>query len=236
MDKYNYVTATIEDEKIRIESIINSLEDNNIDYFKYKERYNLICKYLNAKERYNGIKKSILEYKKKLDELNKIKYEYEIDNLLLEDTLLNTFHEDTGNKYRNILYENIKNENYDIRDILYLMLNKETGYTELIIKRNRLRDKLDSKKYPKTIDMMNKQSIEIEKEDSLQDEMLLLENNIKIEEDKLNAVINSILDVDILKLLYEFCIINTYDINRVDKRMLFIDNNTLVNVKNILNI
>lgn len=237
MDRYNYVTATIEDEKIRLEGIINYLKgNNNEEYYKYQERYNLISKYLNAKERYNSIKKSILEYEKKLDDLNKTKYEYEIDNLLLEDTLLNSFHEDTNNIYRNILYENINNEKEDIKDILYLMFNKETGYTELIIKRNRLRDKLDSKKYPKTIDMMNKQSIEIEKEDSLQDEMLLLENNIKIEKDKLTSVINSVLDIDVLKLLYEFCIINTYDIKRVDKRMLFNDNKSLINVKNILDI
>ena len=225
MDRYNYVTATIEDEKIRLEGIIKYLKDNNNEeYYKYQERYNLISKYLNAKERYNNIKKNILEYEKKLNDLNKTKYEYEIDNLLLEDTLLNSFHEDTNNIYRNILYDNIKNEKNDIKDILYLMFNKETGYTELIIKRNRLRDKLDSKKYPKTIDTMNKQSIEIEKEDSLQDEMLLLENNIKIEKDKLTSVINSVLDIDVLKLLYEFCIINTYNINRVDRSKLFISN------------
>ena len=237
MDKYDYVTATIEEEKIRLEGIIKYLKDNNNEeYYKYQERYNLISKYLNAKERYNNIKKNILEYEKKLNDLNKTKYEYEIDNLLLEDTLLNSFHEDTNNIYRNILYDNIKNEKNDIKDILYLMFNKETGYTELIIKRNRLRDKLDSKKYPKTIDTMNKQSIEIEKEDSLQDEMLLLENNIKIEKDKLTSVINSVLDIDVLKLLYEFCIINTYDIKRVDKRMIFNDNKSLMNVKNILDI
>lgn len=237
MDKYDYVTATIEEEKIRLEGIIKYLKDNNNEeYYKYQERYNLISKYLNAKERYNNIKKNILEYEKKLNDLNKTKYEYEIDNLLLEDTLLNSFHEDTNNIYRNILYDNIKNEKNDIKDILYLMFNKETGYTELIIKRNRLRDKLKNKKYPKTIDTMNKQSIEIEKEDSLQDEMLLLENNIKIEKDKLTSVINSVLDIDVLKLLYEFCIINTYDIKRVDKRMIFNDNKSLMNVKNILDI
>ena len=71
---------------------------------------------------------------------------------------------------------------------------------------------------------MNEQSIQIEKEDNLQDEILLLQNNIKIEEDRLKAVEDSILTEDILKLLYEFCIINTYNISRIDKSLLFRDN------------
>ena len=46
MDRYNYVTATIEDEKIRLEGIINYLKgNNNEEYYKYQERYNLISKY-----------------------------------------------------------------------------------------------------------------------------------------------------------------------------------------------
>ena len=224
MDKYDYVTTTIEEEKERVHSILLYLEDNNNieEYTKYQERYNTICKYLNAKDRYINISNVIKEYKDKLNSLNKIKCEYEVDNILLEDTLLNKFHEDTNNAYRNILYENIKKEKDDIRDILYLVFNKENEYTPLIIKRNRLRERLDEKNYPNTINTLNEQSIQIEKEDNLQDEILLLQNNIKIEEDKLNAVIDSILTEDILKLLYEFCIINTYNINRVDKSKLFI--------------
>lgn len=224
MDKYDYVTTSIEEEKDRIHNILLYLEDkDNIEeYTKYQERYNTICKYLNAKERYINISKIIKEYKNKLNAFNKTKCEYEVDNILLEDTLLNKFHMDTNNKYRNILYENIKKEKDDIRDILYLVFNKESEYTPLIIKRNRLRERLDESIYPNTINTLNEQSIQIEKEDSLQDEILLIQNNIKIEEDKLSAVIDSILTEDILKLLYEFCIINTYNINRVDKSKLFI--------------
>lgn len=224
MDKYDYITTTIEEEKERVNNILLYLEGSKDleEYNKYLERYNIICKYLNAKERYINISNIIKEYKDKLDSLNKIRYEYEVDNILLEDTLLNRFHLDTNNKYRNILYENIKKEKDDIRDILYLVFNKESEYTPLIIKRNRLRERLDEKKYPNTINTLNEQSIQIEKEDNLQDEILLLQNSIKIEEDKLDAVINSILTDDILKLLYEFCIINTYNINRVDKSKLFI--------------
>lgn len=224
MDKYDYVTTSIEEEKERIHNILLYLEKikNIEEYTKYQERYNTICKYLNAKVRYINISKIIKEYKNKLNSLNKTKCEYEVDNILLEDTLLNKFHMDTNNKYRNILYENIKKEKDDIRDILYLVFNKESEYTPLIIKRNRLRERLDESIYPNTINTLNEQSIQIEKEDSLQDEILLLQNNIKIEEDKLSAVIDSILTDDILKLLYEFCIINTYNINRVDKSKLFI--------------
>lgn len=225
MNEFDYVTTTIEEEKERIHNILLYLEGTKDleEYTKYQERYNNICKYLNAKDRYINIYNIIKEYKDKLDSLNKMKYEYEVDNILLEDTLLNKFHLDTNNKYRNILYENIKKEKDDIRDILYLVFNKESEYTPLIIKRNRLRERLDEKKYPNTINTLNEQSIQIEKEDNLQDEILLLQNSIKIEENKLDAVINSILTDDILKLLYEFCIINTYNINRVDKSKLFIN-------------
>ena len=224
MNEFDYVTTTIEEEKERIHNILLYLEGTKDieEYTKYQERYNNICKYLNAKDRYINIYNIIKEYKDKLDALNKARYEYEVDNILLEDTLLNKFHLDTNNKYRNILYENIKKENDDIRDILYLVFNKESEYTPLIIKRNRLRERLDEKNYPNTINTLNEQSIQIEKEDNLQDEILLLQNSIKIEEDKLDAVVNSILTDDILKLLYEFCIINTYNVNRVDKSKLFI--------------
>lgn len=226
MDKYDYVTTSIEEEKDRVHDILLYLETaKDIDeYIKYQERYNNICKYLNAKKRYLDIYNVLNDYRNRLDSLNKIRYEYEVDNILLEDTLLNKFHEDTNNKYRNILYENIKKENDDIRDILYLVFNKESEYTPLIIKRNRLREKLDENIYPNTINIMNEQSIQIEQEDNLQDEILLLQNNIKIEEDKLHVVEDSILNEDILKLLYEFCIINTYNINRVDRSKLFISN------------
>ena len=229
MDKYDYVTTTIEEEKERIHDIILYLEDkdNTEELAKYQERYNTICKYLNAKERYINISNIIKEDKEKLNSLNKIKYEYEIDNILLEDTLLNKFHEDTDNIYRNMLYENIKKEKDSIKDILYLLFNKESEYTPLVIKRNRLREKLNKRKYPNTINCMNEQSIQIEKEDSLQDEILLLQNNIKIEEDRLKAVEDSILTEDILKLLYEFCIVNTYTTSGLNRNRLFEDNSIL---------
>ena len=226
MDKYDYVTTSIEEEKERVHDILLYLETaKDIDeYIKYQERYNNICKYLNAKKRYLDIYSVLNDYKNKLDSLNKIRYEYEVDNILLEDTLLNKFHEDTNNKYRNILYENIRNEKEDIRDILYLVFNKECEYNPLIIKRNRLREKLDENIYPNTINIMNEQSIQIEREDDLQDEILLLQNNIKIEEDRLRAIEDSMLNEDILKLLYEFCIINNYRLNGVDRTKLFMIN------------
>ena len=47
MDKFDYITATIEEEKIRLEKIINYLkETNNLDELpEYQERYNNILKY-----------------------------------------------------------------------------------------------------------------------------------------------------------------------------------------------
>lgn len=234
MDKYDYVTATIEEEKDRLSGIILYLEENNLDKDEYQERYNLICKYLNAKKRYFSIKDKINDLNKKINNLNELKDEYEVDNILYEDMLLNKFHEDTSNRYRNMLYDDIDKEEDSIKNILYLMFNKESGYTELIIKRNRLRNLLDKDKYPNTTNELNKQSVLIEKEDSLQDEILLIENDLKIEKDKLEAVINSVMDTNILKILYEFCIIMTYDINKVDKNSIFNDNKNLLIAKEIL--
>ena len=61
MDKFDYITATIEEEKIRLEKIINYLKEiNNLDELpEYQERYNNILKYLTAKERYLKVLKSI---------------------------------------------------------------------------------------------------------------------------------------------------------------------------------
>ena len=124
MDKYDYITATVEDEKVRLEKLIAYLKETSSDELpEYQERYNNILKYLTAKEKYYDIENSIKEDKDKLYDLNKTKDEYEVDNILLEDTLLSKFHEDTGNIYRNLLYENIKYEDESVRDILYLLFS-----------------------------------------------------------------------------------------------------------------
>lgn len=233
MDKYDYITATIEEEKTRIEKIISYLKENNSDELpEYQERYNNILKYLNAKEKYFNIEKNIEDDKNKLDELNKVKDEYEVDNILLEDTLLSKFHEDTGNIYRNILYEDIKNESKDISDILYLLIEKQSNYTELVIKRNRLKEKLDKTKYPHTYNTLISQGVLIEKQSNILDEIFLIENNIKIDVDKQKAIEESVMTTPILKILYEFWIVDSYDIKKVNKNKLFKDNRTLVSIKN----
>ena len=109
MNKYDYITATTLEEKVRLEKLIKYMEDNNIEdnLLEYKERYNNICKYLVAKDKYLNIEKDIDNIKIKLDELYKKKDEYEVDNLLLEETLISKFNTDTNGKYRNILYEDI---------------------------------------------------------------------------------------------------------------------------------
>lgn len=53
------------------------------------------------------------------------KEEYAVDNILLEDTLLSKFHEDTSNKYKDLLYEDIKYQSEDISTILYLLFEKK---------------------------------------------------------------------------------------------------------------
>lgn len=234
MDKFDYITATIEEEKIRVEKIIKYLKENNLvdELPEYQERYNNILKYLTAKERYFKVLESVKLDKEKLEELNRIKDEYEVDNILLEDTLLSKFNEDTFGKYRNVLYEDIKNQDKDVQDLLYLLLEKQSNYSELVIKRDRLKDKTDKNKYPKTYNTLYSQDIIIEKQDSILEKIFVVENSIKIEKDKLSSIEDSVMTDSILKLLYEFWIVNSYDPSKVDKTKLFITNKTFTSYKN----
>lgn len=233
MDKYDYLTATIEDEKIRLEKLINYLKENNSnELLEYQQRYNDILKYLNAKKKYFNIEDNIINDRKRLEDLNKEKDEYEVDNILLEDTLLSNFHEDTGNIYRNLLYENIKDEEESIRKILTLIFEKQTNYIDLVAKRNKIKRLITKKKYPKTYDTLISQGIIIEKQTSILDEIFILENNIKLAEEKQKGIKEEVLTTPILKILYEFWIIDSYDINKVNKNKIFSDNRTLVNIKN----
>ena len=234
MDKFDYITATIEEEKIRVEKIIKYLKENNLvdELPEYQERYNNILKYLTAKERYFKVLESVKLDIEKLEELNRIKDEYEVDNILLEDTLLSKFNEDTFGKYRNVLYEDIKNQDKDVQDILYLLLEKQSNYSELVIKRDRLKGKIDKNKYPKTYNTLYSQDIIIEKQDSILEKIFVVENSIKIEKDKLSSIEDSVMTDSILKLLYEFWIVNSYDPSKVDKTKLFITNKTFTSYKN----
>lgn len=97
MDKFDYITATIEEEKVRLEKIIEYFEDNNInndDLLEYKERYNNVCRYLTLKGKYLNIRKRIDSFKGKYEELKKQKRIWSNDNILLEDTLLSNFNSD----------------------------------------------------------------------------------------------------------------------------------------------
>lgn len=234
MDKFDYITATIEEEKIRVEKIKKYLKENNLvdELPEYQERYNNILKYLTAKERYFKVLESVKLDKEKLEELNRIKDEYEVDNILLEDTLLSKFNEDTFGKYRNVLYEDIKNQDKEVQDILYLLLEKQSNYSELVIKRDRLKGKIDKNKYPKTYNTLYSQDIIIEKQDSILEKIFVVENSIKIEKDKLSSIEDSVMTDSILKLLYEFWIVNSYDPSKVDKTKLFITNKTFTSYKN----
>lgn len=234
MDKYDYVTATIEEEKVRLEKIIAYLEDKNdtSELLSYKERYNNVCKYLNAKERYLNILNNINRFKSKLEELNKIKDEYEVDNILLEDTLLKKFHDDTNGKYRNLLYEDIKNEDKEIRDILYLLFEKESSYSLLVKKRDKLLRIVDQNRFPNTYNTLINQNVLIDKQENVLDEIFIAENNIKVEEDKISMIESSVMTEPILKLLYEFWITNSYDVKKVDKSIVFKDNKSFVSIKN----
>ena len=83
MDKFDYITATIEEEKVRLEKIIEYFEDNNInndDLLEYKERYNNVCRYLTLKGKYLNIRKRIDSFKGKLEELNELKILSDLDS------------------------------------------------------------------------------------------------------------------------------------------------------------
>ena len=235
MDKFDYITATIEEEKVRLEKIIEYFEDNNInndDLLEYKERYNNVCRYLTLKGKYLNIRKRIDSFKGKLEELNETKDEYEVDNILLEDTLLSNFNSDTMGKYRNILYEDIKKEDPSIRDILYLLFEKESDYNNLVTKRTKLLKLINQNTYPKTYNTLISQDALIDKQHSILDDIFILENNIKIEEDKISKIEDEAMVVPILKILYEFWINNSYDPKKVDKTKIFIDNKNFITLKN----
>ena len=235
MDKFDYITATIEEEKVRLEKIIEYFEDNNInndDLLEYKERYNNVCRYLTLKGKYLNIRKRIDSFKGKLEELNETKDEYEVDNILLEDTLLSNFNSDTMGKYRNILYEDIKKEDPSIRDILYLLFEKESDYNNLVTKRTKLLKLINQNTYPKTYNTLISLDALIEKQHSILDDIFILENNIKIEEDKISKIEDEAMVVPILKILYEFWITNSYDPKKVDKTKIFIDNKNFITLKN----
>lgn len=235
MDKFDYITATIEEEKVRLEKIIEYFEDNNInndDLLEYKERYNNVCRYLTLKGKYLNIRKKIDSFKGKLEELNETKDEYEVDNILLEDTLLSNFNSDTMGKYRNILYEDIKKEDPSIRDILYLLFEKESDYNNLVTKRTKLLKLINQNTYPKTYNTLISQDALIDKQHSILDDIFILENNIKIEEDKISRIEDEAMVVPILKILYEFWITNSYDPKKVDKTKIFIDNKNFITLKN----
>ena len=235
MDKFDYITATIEEEKVRLEKIIEYFEDNNInndDLLEYKERYNNVCRYLTLKGKYLNIRKRIDSFKGKLEELNETKDEYEVDNILLEDTLLSNFNSDTMGKYRNILYEDIKKEDPSIRDILYLLFEKESDYNNLVTKRTKLLKLINQHTYPKTYNTLISQDALIDKQHSILDDIFILENNIKIEEDKISKIEDEAMVVPILKILYEFWITNSYDPKKVDKTKIFIDNKNFITLKN----
>jgi len=235
MDKFDYITATIEEEKVRLEKIIEYFEDNNInndDLLEYKERYNNVCRYLTLKGKYLNIRKRIDSFKGKLEELNETKDEYEVDNILLEDTLLSNFNSDTMGKYRNILYEDIKKEDPSIRDILYLLFEKESDYNNLVTKRTKLLKLINQNTYPKTYNTLISQDALIDKQHSILDDIFILENNIKIEEDRISKIEDEAMVVPILKILYEFWITNSYDPKKVDKTKIFIDNKNFITLKN----
>lgn len=234
MDKYDYITATTLEEKARLEKLIKYMEANNIetDLLEYKERYKNICKYLSVKEKYLQIEKNINKIKEDLEDLYKKKDEEEVDNLLLEETLFTKFNIDTRGKYQGILYEDIKKVlDKEEREILYLIFEKESNYSKLITKRNKLKEILNKEKYPNTYNTLLSQDILIEKQDELLDNIYLLENNIKIEREKQTLLEEEVMTTPILKILYEFWIIDSYDKTKVNRSKLFKENRSLVNYK-----
>ena len=234
MDKYDYITATTLEEKARLEKLIKYMEANNIetDLLEYKERYKNICKYLSVKEKYLQIEKNINKIKDDLEDLYKKKDEEEVDNLLLEETLFTKFNIDTRGKYQGILYEDIKKVlDKEERETLYLIFEKESNYSKLITKRNKLKEILNKEKYPNTYNTLLSQDILIEKQDELLDNIYLLENNIKIEREKQTLLEEEVMTTPILKILYEFWIIDSYDKTKVNRSKLFKENRSLVNYK-----
>ena len=130
------------------------------------------------------------------------------------------------------VYEDIKNQDKSVRDILFLLYEKESNYKSIVVKRNKLLKLVDKNIYPKTYDTLVSQSILIDKQDSILDEIFVLENNIKIENEKAEAEERSVMTPSILKILYEFWIVDSYNPIKVDYNIVFNDNKNFINFKN----
>ena len=61
---------------------------------------------------------------------------------------------------------------------------------------------------------------------------LIIENNIKIEREKQRKIEDSVMTIPILKILYEFWIVDSYDPSKVNRNNLFKENKNLINYKN----
>ena len=234
MDKYDYITATTTEEKLRLENLIKYMEENHIDenLKEYKERYKNICKYHTLKDKYLEIINKINKLSEEREELYNKKNELEVDNLLLEETLITKFNEDTNNKYKNISYEEIKLlDNNEEKELLSIIIDKESDYNKLIIKRNKLKEILNKEKYSNTYNTLISQDILIEKEDELLDNIFLLENNIKIAKEEKSNLEEEAMELPILKILYEFWIVDSYNPQKVNRNNLFKENKILVNYK-----
>ena len=94
---------------------------------------------------------------------------------------------------------------------------------------------LDKDKFPNTYNTLISQGVLIEKQSNILDEIFLIENNIKIEVDKQKELQEEVMTSSILKILYEFWIIDSYDKNKVNINNVFKDNRTLVSIKNSIN-
>ena len=120
-----------------------------------------------------------------------------------------------------------KEEVLHVADLARIEISEE----ELEVYQVKLKELLNKDMFPRTYDTLISQDVIIEKEDSILDEIFILKNNIKIEKKKLEDIRNSVMTESILKILYEFCIIDSYDISKVNKKDVFNSNKNLVIVK-----
>jgi len=210
----------------------------NLELFEIKDVSNLNS----YQNRLANIQKYLMisyQAKKVLTKINSLNNELEINqdklqneqinNIVLEDKLLEKFNEITKDKYSSLRYEDLNklisssSEDEAVSLKIYkLLLEKEDKYDALINKRNEVKNLLNSKEqYKKLNTLLNNQARIIKKHFNTIKRIEELNKEIVKKEEVLDKLSLKVTNEDILKILYEFSIVDTYDISKVNKEDVF---------------
>lgn len=207
--------ATAEEQNLKNEELLQTKFNNlvkNMDIFKEVTAENIGTKLSEAMYKVEDSKKSLDIFTKSFTTLSGsgISLEEEQEYLSYVEGAQEAFY-------------NNKEEEYLLR-IYNLLIQKNSDYNSLLIKREELNDILYERinlrkdlKVPNQdilsniYDLLEKQYEDIKRQSANIDKIEILTNDININKDKLNDLMLENQKVEILALLREFCIIDTYE-------------------------